>query len=166
MAVDLRTTFADLADDVFDVVRAARYGTMTTVDRHGRPRSRVLITAWEVVDGRPVGWLATFPSRVKVAHLAHNPHVGMSYWNPAGDAAYLDSVATWIDDAATGRRVWDLYQRGSPPGVGYDPAAFWPAPEHPSFGVLRLDVWRAQVVRGWEIARGRPTRIWRSDGPQ
>jgi general stress protein 26 len=139
------------------------YATMTTVDRLGRPRSRVLIVAWELEAERPpVGWLATFKSPVKTAHLADNPHVTTSYWSPRQDAVYLDSVAAWVDDPDVEQRVWDLYRQGSPPGVGYEPAAYWRGPDDPTFHVLRLDPWRVQLLTARDLARGDLSgTIWR-----
>ena len=154
-------SFAPLRADVADVLGQINYATMTTVDRRGRPRSRVLIAVWELDGERPVGWLATFRTPVKAAHIAHNPHVGMSYWSPRQDTVSIDTVAAWVEDPDVKQRVWELYRRGSPRGVGYDPRPFWPAgPEGPGFHVLRLDPWRVQVLRGRELAAGIPSRIW------
>jgi general stress protein 26 len=74
-------SFAPLRADVAEILGQINYATMTTVDRRGRPRSRVLIAVWELDGERPLGWLATFRTPVKAAHIAHNPHVGMSYWS-------------------------------------------------------------------------------------
>ncbi|TDD65880.1 pyridoxamine 5'-phosphate oxidase family protein [Jiangella aurantiaca] len=152
--------FADLRPDFEQILGDIVYATMTTVDRQHRPRSRVLIAVWEVVDDAPLGWLATFPTPVKVEHLAANPHATFSYWSAAQNAVAIDTVATWVDDAAVNRRVWRLYEQGSPAGVGYPPGRFWRSPEHPSFGVLRLEPYRVQVLRAQDLAAGRPSRIW------
>ena len=58
-----------------------------------------------------------------------------------------------------GLRVWDLYRRGSPPRVGYDPGRYWKGPEDPRFAMLCLDPWRVQVVRGADLR----SRIWRAE---
>lgn len=153
-------SFAEIRDDVAEIIGDIVYATMTTVDRRGRPRSRVLIVVWTLDGEQPVGWLGTFKSPVKAAHLAHNPHVTTSYWSPRQDVVYLDSVARWVDDPEVARMVWSLYRDGSPPGNGYDPGAYWRGPDDPRFHVLRLDPWRVQVLRGRDLARGRPARIW------
>lgn len=158
-------SFAEIRHDVTEVLSRIRYATMTTVDPAGRPRARVLIAVWELDDEMPVGWLATFPTPVKVAHLAQNRHTTLSYWDPSQDALSLDSTAAWTGDRDTRHRVWDLYRSGSPARVGYDPHPFWPdGPDGPGFGVLRLDPWRVQVLRGPELASGTPPRIWRRPG--
>jgi general stress protein 26 len=156
-------SFADVREDVAGIMGRAVYATMTTVDRKGRPRSRILIVVWQLELEVPIGWLATFKTPVKTAHLAHNPHVTTSYLTPHPDAAYLDSVASWIDDAEVREMVWSLYRDGSPPGVGYDPGRYWAGPHAPDFHVLRLDPWRVQVLPARELARGLPSRIWRRD---
>jgi pyridoxine/pyridoxamine 5'-phosphate oxidase len=93
---------------------------MITVDRKGRPRARVLLPIWEVVDGRPVGWLAAYKTPVKVAHLANNHHTTFSYWNPRQNAVFIDSIAERVEDQDVKREAWNLYTKGSPPEVGYD----------------------------------------------
>lgn len=158
------TSFASLRPDVADILGHINYATMTTVDRKGRPRSRVLIAVWELDGDRLVGWLATFKTPVKAAHIAHNPHVTTSYWSPRQDVVSIDSVAEWIDDPEVKHQVWELYRGGSPPGVGYDPQRFWPAgPDEPDFHVLRLEPWRVQMLRGRELAAGTPPKIWQND---
>ena len=114
--------FAALRADVAAAMRVGR-ATTTMVDRCGRPRSRVLIAVWELDGERPVGWLATFRTPVKVAHIAHNPHVAMSYRGPTRDTVTLDTVAAWVDDSAVKAGVGELHRRGSPAGVGYHPRA-------------------------------------------
>jgi hypothetical protein len=75
--------FAAIGEEFDAYVGAIGYATMVTVDARHRPRTRVLIPVWEVVDGAPLGWLATFPTPVKLAHLAGNPHANFSYSRPA-----------------------------------------------------------------------------------
>jgi len=76
--------FAEIEDEFNRYVGSIVYATMVTVDANNRPRTRVLIPVWENVDGRPVGWLATFPTPVKERHLANNPHTSFSYLTPPG----------------------------------------------------------------------------------
>jgi len=133
------------------------YATMTTVDRRGRPRARVLIPVWEVVDDRPLGWLATYRTPVKATHLAGNPHATFSYWTPRQNFVAIDTVAHWVDDESTRRHVWELYRITSPPGAGYDLGRFWHDPDDPTLHVLRLEPHRIQVVDGRDL-RG---TVWR-----
>ena len=64
------TSFGEIEEQFAAYIGDIVYATMTTVDAKGRPRARVLIPIWEVVDGRPIGWLATYRTPVKAAHLA------------------------------------------------------------------------------------------------
>jgi hypothetical protein len=135
--------------------------TVATVDRRGRPRSRILHPYWEQVDGGLVGWITTRPTALKRAHLAHSPHVSCSYWDPAHDIAVAECRAAWVEDAATKRRVWDLF-RAAPPPLGHDPAALWPdGPETSDAGVLRLEPWRLRAGEAAALAAGRPALTWR-----
>ncbi|WP_327232560.1 pyridoxamine 5'-phosphate oxidase family protein [Streptomyces sp. NBC_01317] len=150
-------SFSELADKFFEYIQDIRYCTMITVDKKSRPRARVLLPIWETVDGRPVGWLAAYKTPVKVAHLANNPHTTYAYWSPRQNAVYVDSVSTWAEDMETKTYAWELYQKGSPPGVGYDPYNFWRGgPADPKYHVLRIDPWRVQVLRGTDLS----SRIW------
>ncbi|MEU8134321.1 pyridoxamine 5'-phosphate oxidase family protein [Streptodolium elevatio] len=159
--------FSAVADDFLRTVAEIKYATMTTVDGLGRPRARVLLPIWEVVDGRPVGWLASFPTRVKKAHLAANPHSTLSYWAPSQNTASADAVTAWVEDPETKHAVWELYRKGSPRGVGYDPRAYWPqGPDDPGYHLLRFDPFRVQVMSGRDLATGRPARIWVADPVQ
>ncbi|WP_166350891.1 pyridoxamine 5'-phosphate oxidase family protein [Phytoactinopolyspora limicola] len=156
-------SFSKIRADFEHIVGDVVYATMTTVDPEGRPRARVLLPIWQVVDGQLVGWLATYRTPVKVAHLASNPHATLSYWSPAQNTAAVDTVASWISNQDVKDTVWKLYQQGSPPGVGYDPAAYWNGgPHDPMYQVLRLDPWRVQVLWGRDLAAGRPASQWGS----
>ncbi|GAA3388651.1 pyridoxamine 5'-phosphate oxidase family protein [Cryptosporangium minutisporangium] len=130
---------------------------MTTVDAKGRPRTRILIAVWEKVDGQPLGWLATYRTPVKAAHLAHNPHTTFSYWSPRQNVVAIDAVAEWVDDPAVKDHVWQLYERTSPTGVGYPLGKFWKSPLDPKLHVLRLTPWRVQTIRGTDLR----STIWR-----
>ena len=156
-----RVAFAELRDDLRDVLGRITYATMTTVDRQGRPRARVLIAVWELDGDQPIGWLGTFRTPVKEAHLAANPHATFSYWDQRQDTVSFDTVATWTADPDERRHAWRLYEQGSPAGVGYPPARFWPdGPDGPAWQVLKLVPYRIQVLRGRELAAGIPSRIW------
>ncbi|MEO3796919.1 pyridoxamine 5'-phosphate oxidase family protein [Nonomuraea sp. B10E15] len=154
------TSFAEIKGQFDAYIGDIVYATMTTVDRKGRPRARVLIPVWENVDGRPLGWLATYRTPVKAAHLAGNPHSTFSYWTPRQNAVSVDTVATWADDLETKYHVWGLYRRTSPQGAGYDLGNFWRDPGDPKLHVLRLEPWRVQVIRGSDLH----SRIWYAPG--
>ena len=136
--------------------------TVTTVDAQGRPRSRILHPIFEVRDGLPVGWVATNRTPIKVAHLAGNPHVACSYWNPAQNTVMVDCVASWVEDLETKRHVYDLFNT-TPPPLGYDLSDLGSA-ENDLFTPLRLEPWRVQIMvfEGWDEKSLKP-RTWRRD---
>ncbi len=143
----MAVTFDAIEDDFFRFVREIVWCTVTSVDGRGRPRSRILHPLWEMIDGRPVGWIATGKTPVKVRHLAANPVVAFSYWSPAQHVVQGEAVASWVEDAAVKQRVWDLFMT-TPPPVGYDLRLFSPGPDSPQFTLLRLDPERIQVLDG------------------
>lgn len=137
------------------------WATVATVDRQGRPRTRILHPIWETVDGKPVGFIATDRASHKGKHLASNPNVSVSYWDQAHEQMYVDAVAEWADDPAEKRRVWDLF-KNAPPPLGYDPAMIWPdGPEGARFGVLKLTPWRIELFSLGDMFSGKPPRVWR-----
>ncbi|MFC9434333.1 pyridoxamine 5'-phosphate oxidase family protein [Nocardia sp. NPDC057030] len=151
-------SFADLAPEFDRYVGQIGYATMVTVDRQHRPRTRVLIPVWENVDGSPLGWLATYRTPVKAAHIAANPAVNFSYWAPGNNSVAVDATAEWVDSPEVRQRVWRLYGQTSPPGAGYDLGRFWRSPQDPKLQILRLEPWRIQVIRGLDLR----SRIWRA----
>jgi hypothetical protein len=120
--------------------------TVATVDRRGRPRSRVLHPYWEPTPDGLVGWVTTRPTPLKVAHLEHSPYVSCSYWDPAHDTAVAECHAEWVEDLETKERVWELFRRAPEP-LGHDPGTIWPdGPGTDDAGVLKLTPWRVKVL--------------------
>jgi hypothetical protein len=151
------TSFDEINDDFERRVQSIVWCTVTTVDRRGRPRSRILHPIWEGT----TGWIATGRHSFKAKHLAANPCVSLSYWDPEKGLAYAECLAEWADAPEVRARIWRLI-KSTPPPVGYDPALFWPAPDHESFGVLRLSPWRIEVHSLAEMAQRQPSRVWRA----
>ncbi|NJN18930.1 MAG: pyridoxamine 5'-phosphate oxidase family protein [Oscillochloris sp.] len=123
--------------------------SVATVDPQGRPRTRILHPIWQWDGTQLVGWIGTGPTPLKRAHLAANPAVSLSYWDPQHDTCSAECRATWAFDDATRTMVWELF-RSAPPPVGYDPAIIpaWTGPTAPAFAALRLDPQRLRVFPG------------------
>ncbi|TCO44248.1 pyridoxamine 5'-phosphate oxidase family protein [Actinocrispum wychmicini] len=137
----LRDDFVRITDDVI-------WCSVTTVDDAGRPRSRILHPLWEIVDGRPVGWVVTGRTPVKARHLAANPNVAVSYWSPDQRVVLAECVASWVQDVETKSRVWDLFMT-TPPPRGYDLSGFIPdGAADAAFTPLRLDPRSVHVYDG------------------
>jgi hypothetical protein len=135
--------------------------TLATVDRQGRPRSRVVHPIWERTGDGLVGWLISRPTPLRRAHLAANPFVSCSYWDPAHDIAVAESRAAWVTAPAAREHAWACF-RAAPPPLGYDPATIWPAGlEDPAAGVILLEPWRLKAAAAARLAAGEPAHVWR-----
>ena len=148
--------------DATTVAHEVVWSMVTTVDRSGRPRARVLHPVWEAVDGGIHGWILSRPTPLKTRHLAANPHVSCSYLSASHDVAYFDCVAEWVDAPDERRRVWD-FVAAAPAPVGYDPATIFPdGPDSAGMRLLRLLPYRIQVGLAVDLARGEKPRLWRA----
>jgi len=130
------------------------WGSVATVDKNGRPRSRILHPIWQWDGEKLVGWIATAPTAVKRAHLAANPYVSVSYWTPTHDTSVAECRATWAFDDDTRIMLWNLFANAPEP-VGYDPSIVpaWTSPTVDTFAALRLEPWRLRVFPG-SVLRG------------
>jgi hypothetical protein len=138
--------------------------SLTTLDRHHRPRSRIVHPIWEVVADRPVGWVATRRSPIKTAHLAHSPHVSCAYWRPSHEAVLVQCLATWEERPDEKRRIWDWFS-ATPPPLGYDPQTIWHGgPADPGYSLLRPHAWRVQIVTIATLTTRQP-RVWTAPLP-
>lgn len=127
--------------------------TFTTVNRQGRPRSRMLHPIWE----GNCGWIATGRQSFKGKHLAENAFVSLTYWDPDHEQVYAECKAEWDDTDESKQKIWDLY-KGSPEPLGYDLKIFWSDPKDPGFGLLKLTPWRIELSSLAEMMN--PT-VWR-----
>ena len=161
MARDLAQT----APAFIEMAHRIVWASVASVDRRGRPRSRILHPLW-TWDGQALtGWIGTGPTAMKRAHLAHSPYVSCSYWSPTHDTCVAECRAELLLDDATRQRVWDAF-RDAPEPVGYDPAIVpgWDSPTSPNFAVLRLSPWRLRVFPGTVLLRqGGEVLVWQAD---
>ncbi len=123
--------------------------TAATVDRHGRPRSRILHPIWRWDGSTLAGWIATSPTPLRRAHLQASPYISLNDWSPNHDTCTAECKATWAFDDETRKMVWDLFLNGPEP-VGYDPAIVpaWTSPTAEAFAVLHLEPWHLRVFPG------------------
>lgn len=144
------TELAEIAPPFVEMAHRIVWATVATTAPSGRPRTRILHPIWQWDGEELVGWIATSPTPLKQAHLAHQPHVSLTYWDPSHDTCSVEAEATWHLDDDTCRMVWDLFANGPEP-VGYDPAIIPPwsgGPTSDAFAVLRLDPSRIRVMPG------------------
>jgi hypothetical protein len=149
---------AEVAEAFVGIAHRVVWCSLATVDRRGRPRSRLVHPIWESTPDGLVGWLTSRPTPLRRAHLASTPFVSCSYWDPSHDVAVAECEAAWVADA---RHAWAVF-RAAPPPAGYDPATIWPdGPEDPDAGVIRLDPWRLKAADAATLAAGKPPLAWR-----
>jgi hypothetical protein len=152
------TDLADIAPLFVEIAHKIVWCSVASVDRHQRPRSRVLHPYW-VWDGETktiVGWISTSPTRTKRSHLDNSPYMSCSYWAPSQDAAVAECHAELVLDDAIRTQVWNRY-KVTPPPLGYDPGAInvpgWDTPTSPNFAVIRLRPWRLKALRGEDFLK-------------
>ena len=152
------TSFSDIQEELLARVRRIVWCTMTTVDRRGRPRSRILHPIWE----GSICWAATYRGSFKGKHIARNPYVSLTYWDPQQQQVYADCRAEWDDGAAEKQRVWELY-KSTPPPLGYDLGQFFrQGPDDPNYGLLKLTAWRIELWSLPDMMSGIPNKVWRN----
>ena len=129
------------------------WASVATVDKNGRPRSRVLHPIWQWDGQQLVGWIATGPTAVKRAHLAHSPHMSINYWTATQDTCVAECKASWAFDDETRTMFWNLFLNAPEP-VGYDPKIIpaWTSPTVDAFAAVRLEPWRLRVMPGTVMA--------------
>jgi hypothetical protein len=75
---------AEALDAFMETAQRIVYCTLATVDRRGRPRSRLVHAVWERPDeDELVGWVGSRPTPTRRAHIRANPFVSCFYWDPA-----------------------------------------------------------------------------------
>jgi uncharacterized pyridoxamine 5'-phosphate oxidase family protein len=149
-------SFGEIEEEFIARVRRIVWCTVATVDRRGRPRSRILHPIWEGA----TGWIATGRHTLKASHLAENPYVSLTYWDAQHRQIYADCRAEWDDAPEQKRRIWELY-KSTPPPLGYDPGIIWRNGPDEQFGVLRLTPWRVELS-GLSLVPGEeePRYVW------
>jgi hypothetical protein len=149
-----------VADAFVAVAHRIVWCTVATVDRLGRPRSRVLHPYWEHTGEGLTGWITTRPTALKRAHLAHSPYVSCSYWDATQDVAVAECGAEWVADLETRAHAWEQF-RAAPEPLGHDPYSIWPdGPADPAAGVLMLRPWRMRVATMETLLGRAPVLLW------
>jgi len=156
-------SFSEIEKDFMDRVARIVWCTVTTVDTKNRPRARLLHPIWETVDGKPVGWIATGRDSHKAKHIAHNPYVSLSYWDPKHEQIYAECKAEWVDDMGEKERLWKLFG-STPEPLGYDLKLFWSeGVTDPTYGLLRLTPWRLEISALGDMMQGEAPKVFRQD---
>lgn len=143
--------FEDLQTEFMRRAQQGVYCNVATVDRRGRPRSRVMHVVW---DG-PIGWVITWPESHKAKHLANNPYVSLAYLSNPLKPVYVECLAEWVTKTTEMLRIWELHKT-LPSPLGFDPTPHYGTIEHKYFGLLRFTPWRIELAE-----LGSKSLIWR-----
>lgn len=133
-----------------EVIAAARFGALITIDSSGQPRARVMDPFPPEAD--MTVWLATNPRSRKVGHLRADPRVTLYYFDP-GSLSYvtLTGTARLVDDPAEKARRWK---------EGWE--AFYPNRDA-SYLLIEVTPVRLEVVSPMRGLSGNPA-TWTPDG--
>jgi uncharacterized pyridoxamine 5'-phosphate oxidase family protein len=143
--------FETIQTEFMNRIQQAVYCNVATIDRKGRPRSRVMHVVW---DG-PVGWVITWPGSHKARHLANNPYVSLAYVHNPKKPVYVDCTAEWVNQVDEKLRIWELHKL-TPPPLGFDPTPHYGTIDHKYFGLLRFSPWRIELAE-----TGLESLVWR-----
>lgn len=141
-----------------DIERSARphverivFATVATVGPDGSPRTRVMHPVWFWDGGEegrsPTALVSARPTPLKRAHVAHQPIVSCSYWDPEHATVTIEATAAWVADDERAE-VWERI-RAVPAPIGFDPSMIWPdGPSSIGCAFLRLEAHRIRVTAG------------------
>lgn len=161
-------TLAEVAPAFVEMAHRIVWCSAATVDRAGRPRSRVLHPIWQWDGTRLIGWIGTSPTPTKRAHLAAHPYMSLNYWDRSHDTCVAECRAILEFEDATRTMVWNLFLN-TPEPVGYDPRVIpgWDAPTSNNFAAVRLEPWLLRVLPGSILAgQGGEVLTWRETGQE
>lgn len=150
------TPLEQIAPAFIDMAHAIVWASVATVDRNGRPRTRILHPIWEWDGTDLVGWIATVPTPLKHAHLHAHPEVSVSYWTTTQDTCSAECTAQLYVDDDTREAVWNKFANAPEP-VGYDPRIIpmWAdGPTSDQFAAIRLHPYRLRVMAGTVMTKG------------
>ena len=143
--------FKEIQIEFMNRVAAAVYCSVATVDRKGRPRSRIMHPIW---DGS-IGWVISWKGSHKSKHLEVNPYVSLAYINNRDKPVYADCRAEWVDEENEKLRIWELHKSISPP-LGFDPEPHYGTIHNSYYGLLKFTPWRIELGN-----LGEESIVWR-----
>jgi general stress protein 26 len=157
------TELSEIAPQFIDIAHRIVWATVATVDATGRPWTRILHPVWEWDGDELIGWIASGPASLKAKHLAANPRVSLTYWDPTHDTATAAGEAAFVDEPERREWLWERFKTIGPP-VGYDPAIIpgWTSPQAPGFGALRVRPDRLRVLPGSGLVSGQGETSWKA----
>ena len=163
MVVETLAPPASVAEAFIAIAHRVVWCSLATVDRRGRPRSRLVHPIWEH-DARRPRRLAHLAARRRCAARTSPPRRSCrcSYWDPAHDVAVAECAAAWVEDPVTKRHAWEVFRRRRAARrlrPRDDLAAT--ARATPTPAVIRLDPWRLKAADAATLAAGGDRALWR-----
>lgn len=96
---------AAIRSAAFDVMQAARYCTLITIDEDGQPQARIVDPLVSEAEGSI--WIATNPLTRKVKEIENDPRVSLLFFNEkAGEYVTVRATARVVSDAAQKAAHW------------------------------------------------------------
>jgi general stress protein 26 len=135
------SSFREIQDEFLRRVHSIVWCSFATIDRQGRPRSRILHAIW---DESPTAWILTLHNTLKARHMENHPYVSLAYVADITKPVYADCRAEWVDEVGEKQRIWDMF-KAAPAPLGYDPAPIFKSPDDPDLGLLKLTPWRIEI---------------------
>jgi general stress protein 26 len=132
--------FGAIAEAFAQRIRQAVWCNAATIDRQGRPRSRVIHPIW---DGT-VGYVTSAVRTAKLQQIAAVPWISLAYIMEPFRPTYIECAATVQNDRETRHMVWDLFAQ-TPEPLGGDLSATWGAVDNPDYVIVRLEPWRIEL---------------------
>ena len=86
-------SFDQVEPEFSERIKRIVWCSVVTVDRKGRPRSRILHPIWE----GSTGYIATGRHSFKAKHLAKNPYVSLTYWDPDKEHGFVGGQMVYVE---------------------------------------------------------------------
>jgi general stress protein 26 len=95
----------------FDIMKAARYCTLITVDEGGQPQARIVDPL--IAESEGAIWIATNPLTRKVKEIARDPRVALMFFNAAANEyVTVRATAKVVTDPARKAAHWKPEWKG------------------------------------------------------
>ena len=130
---------------------------MATVDRDGRPRTRIVHPVWE----DNTAWMTSLRVGPKAEDLDRMPYVSLAYVGDPLKPAYAECVASWVDDRNERIAIWERIA-AIPEPLGYNTETMFGSYDFPNLTRLRLAAWKIRLTVAGDVSA---RRIWENSSP-
>lgn len=124
-----------------EVIKAAKFPMLATVDQEGRPRVRPVSPVR--VDENFTVYVANLASYQKTAEIEANPKVELAYLAPEHDQLRISGRAEQVTDDELIREIWEAN-----PLLKH----YLGSPENPEFILYRVVPEQVRFMREWALA--------------